>query len=139
MNKISNIFKSGSSSSSGSGSSRSHPRKQGPSPQEALHRLRETEEMLTKKQEFLENRIQRELEIARRSGTKNKRDHLKFIHFLHTCRRNISKSFVFSGLLCDKMLRKPVILLSVRSSWHLTTPYLGFNVYRKHHIRMQFC
>ncbi|XP_043544108.1 charged multivesicular body protein 4b-like [Chiloscyllium plagiosum] len=75
MNKIFNFSKSGSSSGSGSSSSRSHShsRKQGPSPQEALHRLRETEEMLTKKQEFLENRIQRELETARRSGTKNKR------------------------------------------------------------------
>uniref|UniRef100_UPI00398F3A9D charged multivesicular body protein 4c-like n=1 Tax=Pristiophorus japonicus TaxID=55135 RepID=UPI00398F3A9D len=67
MSKFSNFFKGGSSS----GSSRS--RKQGPSPQEALHRLRETEEMLTKKQEYLENRIQKELETARRSGTKNKR------------------------------------------------------------------
>ncbi|XP_078072184.1 charged multivesicular body protein 4b-like [Mustelus asterias] len=71
MNKFSNLFKGGPSS----GSSRSHSssRKQGPTPQEALHRLRETEEMLTKKQEYLENRIQRELETARRSGTKNKR------------------------------------------------------------------
>ncbi|XP_067887777.1 charged multivesicular body protein 4c-like [Heterodontus francisci] len=69
MNKLSNFLKAGSSS----GSSSVRSRKQGPSPQEALHKLRETEEMLTKKQEFLENRIQRELETARRSGTKNKR------------------------------------------------------------------
>ncbi|XP_037659395.1 charged multivesicular body protein 4c isoform X2 [Choloepus didactylus] len=44
-----------------------------PSPQEALARLRETEEMLGKKQEYLENRIQRELTLAKKHGTHNKR------------------------------------------------------------------
>ncbi|XP_072900100.1 charged multivesicular body protein 4b-like [Hemitrygon akajei] len=68
MSKLSNFFRGGSSSSR---SSRS--RKPGPSPQEALMRLRETEEMLTKKQEYLESRIGNELEIARKNGTKNKR------------------------------------------------------------------
>uniref|UniRef100_A0A672Q5H7 Charged multivesicular body protein 4b n=1 Tax=Sinocyclocheilus grahami TaxID=75366 RepID=A0A672Q5H7_SINGR len=43
------------------------------SPQEAIQRLRETEEMLTKKQEFLEKKIEQELVTARRNGTKNKR------------------------------------------------------------------
>ncbi|XP_006977931.2 charged multivesicular body protein 4c [Peromyscus maniculatus bairdii] len=44
-----------------------------PSPQEALARLRETEEMLAKKQEYLENRIQRELALAKKHGSQNKR------------------------------------------------------------------
>ncbi|KTG45931.1 hypothetical protein cypCar_00004836 [Cyprinus carpio] len=44
-----------------------------PSPQEAIQRLRETEEMLTKKQEFLEKKIDQELVTAKRNGTKNKR------------------------------------------------------------------
>ncbi|KAM9482684.1 charged multivesicular body protein 4b isoform 2-T2 [Clarias gariepinus] len=44
-----------------------------PSPQEAIQRLRDTEEMLTKKQEFLEKRIEQELVTAKRNGTKNKR------------------------------------------------------------------
>lgn len=44
-----------------------------PSPQEAIQRLRETEEMLTKKQEFLEKKIEQELLTAKRNGTKNKR------------------------------------------------------------------
>ncbi|XP_067835686.1 charged multivesicular body protein 4b-like [Heptranchias perlo] len=69
MNKFSNLFKGG----SGSGSSRARKQGPGPGPQEALHRLRATEEMLTKKQEYLESRIEKELETARRSGTKNKR------------------------------------------------------------------
>ncbi|XP_051567821.1 charged multivesicular body protein 4b-like [Myxocyprinus asiaticus] len=43
------------------------------SPQEAIQRLRETEEMLTKKQEFLEKKIEQELVTAKRNGTKNKR------------------------------------------------------------------
>lgn len=65
MSKITKLFKpSGSSSKS---------RKGGPSPQEALFRLRETEEMLTKKQEYLEKKIEHELATARRHGTKNKK------------------------------------------------------------------
>ncbi|XP_026068848.1 charged multivesicular body protein 4b-like [Carassius auratus] len=44
-----------------------------PNPQEAIQRLRETEEMLTKKQEFLEKKIDQELVTAKRNGTKNKR------------------------------------------------------------------
>ncbi|KPP64280.1 charged multivesicular body protein 4b-like [Scleropages formosus] len=44
-----------------------------PTPQEAIQRLRETEEMLTKKQEFLEKKIEQELITAKKNGTKNKR------------------------------------------------------------------
>ncbi|XP_010901229.1 charged multivesicular body protein 4b [Esox lucius] len=43
------------------------------SPQEAIQRLRETEEMLTKKQDFLEKKIELELLTAKKNGTKNKR------------------------------------------------------------------
>lgn len=65
MSRISRFFKGGGSTASkGRG---------GPSPQEALARLRETEEMLSKKQEYLESRIERELSLARQHGTKNKR------------------------------------------------------------------
>lgn len=48
-----------------------------PSPQEALARLRETEEMLAKKQEYLESRIQRELALAKKHGSQNKRGRLR--------------------------------------------------------------
>ncbi|KAG7229546.1 hypothetical protein INR49_004482 [Caranx melampygus] len=44
-----------------------------PTPQEAIQRLRETEEMLAKKQEFLEKKIDMELMTAKKNGTKNKR------------------------------------------------------------------
>jgi len=40
---------------------------------EAIQKLRETEEMLMKKQDFLEKKIEQELGIARKNGTKNKR------------------------------------------------------------------
>ncbi|XP_019507525.1 PREDICTED: charged multivesicular body protein 4c isoform X1 [Hipposideros armiger] len=63
MSKLGKFFK-------GAGSSKSRA---APSPQEALARLRETEEMLGKKQEYLENRIQRELTLAKKHGTQNKR------------------------------------------------------------------
>lgn len=45
----------------------------GPSTQEAIQKLRETEEMLSKKQEFLEKKIEHELQLAKKHGTKNKR------------------------------------------------------------------
>ena len=44
-----------------------------PTPQEAIQRLRETEEMLVKKQEFLEKKIEQEVSTAKKHGTKNKR------------------------------------------------------------------
>ncbi|XP_007479930.1 charged multivesicular body protein 4a isoform X2 [Monodelphis domestica] len=44
-----------------------------PSPEEAIQKLRETEKILIKKQEFLEQKIQQELQIAKKHGTKNKR------------------------------------------------------------------
>lgn len=47
--------------------------KGGPTPQDAIQRLRDTEEMLSKKQEFLETKIEQELTAAKKHGTKNKR------------------------------------------------------------------
>jgi len=44
-----------------------------PTPQEAIQRLTETEEMLQKKSDFLEKKIEQEIAIARKNGTKNKR------------------------------------------------------------------
>lgn len=63
MSKLGKFFKPGGSSKS----------RAAPSAQEALARLRETEEMLGKKQEYLENRIQRELALAKKHGTQNRR------------------------------------------------------------------
>lgn len=40
---------------------------------EAIQNLRETEDILNKKQEVLEKRIDQELEVAKKNGTKNKR------------------------------------------------------------------
>ncbi|XP_075215665.1 charged multivesicular body protein shrub [Lycorma delicatula] len=45
----------------------------GPTTGEAIQKLRETEEMLMKKQDFLEKKIEAEVAIARKNGTKNKR------------------------------------------------------------------
>lgn len=44
-----------------------------PTTGEAIQKLRETEEMLIKKQEFLEKKIDQEIGVARANGTKNKR------------------------------------------------------------------
>lgn len=45
----------------------------GEDPQTAIQRLRDTEEMLNKKSEFLEKKIDEELKTAKTHGTKNKR------------------------------------------------------------------
>ncbi|KAM9436540.1 charged multivesicular body protein 4b-like [Clarias gariepinus] len=83
MSKVAKLFKGtssssgGKSSSSGSKSSSSskgkHRSRAGPTPQEAIHKLRETEEMLSKKQEYLEKKIEQEITVAKKNGTKNKR------------------------------------------------------------------
>ncbi|CAD7014681.1 unnamed protein product [Ceratitis capitata] len=44
-----------------------------PTTGEAIQKLRETENMLIKKQEFLESKIEEELNIARKNASKNKR------------------------------------------------------------------
>ncbi|KAK7114869.1 charged multivesicular body protein 4b-like [Littorina saxatilis] len=48
-----------------------------PTPQEGIQRLREVEEMLMKKSDFLEKKIQTELATAKKYGTKNKRSALQ--------------------------------------------------------------
>lgn len=40
---------------------------------DAIQKLRETENMLQKKQDFLEKKIEQELDTAKKNGTKNKR------------------------------------------------------------------
>lgn len=54
-----------------------------PTTGEAIQKLRDTENMLVKKQEFLETKIDGELDIARKNGTKNKRGMFEFILNFH--------------------------------------------------------
>ncbi|XP_076325239.1 charged multivesicular body protein 4c-like isoform X2 [Tachypleus tridentatus] len=44
-----------------------------PTPSEAIQKLREVEEMLIKKQDYLEKKVEQEINIARKNGAKNKR------------------------------------------------------------------
>ncbi|XP_061877592.1 charged multivesicular body protein 4c [Entelurus aequoreus] len=73
MSKISKFFKGGSSSSSASKSKHRARGGGGPSPNEAIHKLRDTEDMLTKKQDYLEKRIAQEVAVAKKHGTRDKR------------------------------------------------------------------
>ncbi|CAF4942334.1 charged multivesicular body protein 4c [Pieris napi] len=45
----------------------------GPTTHEAIQKLRETEELLIKKSEFLEKKVETEIQVAKKNGTKNKR------------------------------------------------------------------
>ncbi|CAL4118748.1 unnamed protein product [Meganyctiphanes norvegica] len=64
MSRLGKIF----SSSKGKGKKNAAP-----SAGEAIQKLRDTEEMLIKKQEYLETKIGKELDIAKKNGTKDKR------------------------------------------------------------------
>ena len=46
--------------------------------QDAIQKLRETEELLQKKSSFLEGKITEEINTARKAGTKNKRGRPKY-------------------------------------------------------------
>nr|XP_030710500.1 transmembrane 9 superfamily member 1 isoform X3 [Globicephala melas] len=48
-------------------------KERGPTPEDAIQKLKETEKILIKKQEFLEQKIEQELQTAKKHGTKNKR------------------------------------------------------------------
>jgi len=71
-----------------------------PTPQDAIQRLTETEEMLQKKSDFLEKKIEQEIATARKNGTKNKRgvcgsfsDIVEFIRATaHSAKRVIATS-----------------------------------------------
>lgn len=76
---------------------------------EAIQKLRETENMLLKKQDFLEKKIELELAEAKKNGTKNKRG--------NTVRRNMSGSFSW------KLRNYPTPCFSfVVSTEHLFSP-----------------
>lgn len=55
----------------------------GPTTHEAIQKLRETEELLLKKQEFLERKIETEIQTARKHGTKNKRGIFLLLNSTH--------------------------------------------------------
>ena len=76
-----------------------------PTTGEAIQKLRETEEMLMKKQEFLEKKIDQELDIARKNAKTNKRSAIqvsdpKFWFFFNN-RKNYPflMSFAFESYL----------------------------------------
>lgn len=53
---------------------------------EAIQQLRETENLLIKKQEVLERKIEQELDCAKKNGTKNKRGKNKWFIVFFCCR-----------------------------------------------------
>lgn len=49
-------------------------------PQDAIQKLRQTEEMLQKKSDFLEKKIEQEINVAKANASKNKRG--KYLYFI---------------------------------------------------------
>lgn len=88
-----------------------------PTTQEAIQRLKETEEMLIKKQEFLEKKIEQEIITAKKNGMKNKRGEKKSPKVRVWCELS---SFVVSRRLAEKLPlvkqpRRPLLSLSHRT------------------------
>ena len=54
-----------------------------PTTGDAIQKLRETEEMLMKKQEFLEKKIEQEINTAKKNGKKNKRGEFESAFIRH--------------------------------------------------------
>ena len=55
-----------------------------PSPQAAIQKLRETEGMLGKKSEFMEKKIEKEMQTVKKNGMKNKRGKTRWVWFVYT-------------------------------------------------------
>jgi hypothetical protein len=53
-----------------------------PTPQEAIQKLLEIEDLMRKRQDVLETKIENELKIAKQNGLKNKRSDYTTLHFL---------------------------------------------------------
>ncbi|KAI6214334.1 Charged multivesicular body protein 4b [Aphelenchoides besseyi] len=62
-----------------------------PTTQESLQKLRDTEDMLRKKQDFLEKKIETELVAAKRYGTANKRMALQALRRKQLCQKQLSQ------------------------------------------------
>jgi hypothetical protein len=60
-----------------------------PTPQEAIQKLLEIEDLLRKRQEVLEKKIEDEIKVARTNGVKNKRCKLNYIFLTNP--KNFSK------------------------------------------------
>lgn len=60
-----------------------------PSASESIQKLRDTENMLLKKQEFLEQKVESELDLAKKNASANKRGKLMKIP-----RKSITKIFI---------------------------------------------
>jgi hypothetical protein len=68
--------------------------KQAPSPADAIQRLRETLELLEKREKYLEKKIENELALAKKNAKQNKRGTRFFFSELveQPCLRQISKN-----------------------------------------------
>lgn len=78
-----------------------------PSTAEAIQKLRETEDMLIKKQEFLETKIDNEVLIAKKNASKNKRG----IFFLFASRLGFKFGFYSTTVIARQRLFIVISLL----------------------------
>jgi charged multivesicular body protein 4 len=62
-----------------------------PTTQEALQKLNETEEVLRKKQDFLEKKVDAELQTAKKHGTSNKRMALQALRRKKQCEKQLQQ------------------------------------------------
>lgn len=80
-------------------------KEEAPTTGEAIQKLRETENMLLKKQDFLEHKIETELDVARKNGTKNKRGNWQ----LGVGRRMMAMGFIKFSILALFLLLSCIV------------------------------
>ena len=86
-------------------------KKEEPTPEEAMNKLRETEQMLTKKSEYIESQIQDQVALAKKHGMKNKKLALKALKKKRLLEAQQDKIGMYSLL--------PLNVMLVNCRWHL--------------------
>ena len=82
-----------------------------PTPQMAIQKLRETEDMLSKKSSFLENKIEKETAAAKKYGMKNKRGILIIFSFIH--KNHVQLDISVHKYLAGSLLKYNQILIVI--------------------------
>lgn len=104
-----------------------------PSPEEAIQKLRETEKILIKKQEFLEQKIQQELQTAKKHGTKNKRAALQALRRKKRLEQQLAQT---DGTLSTLELQREAIENATTNAEVLRTMGLAARAMSKAHQDM---
>uniref|UniRef100_A0A8C8ZPG2 Charged multivesicular body protein 4A n=1 Tax=Prolemur simus TaxID=1328070 RepID=A0A8C8ZPG2_PROSS len=111
-------------------------KEKGPTPEEAIQKLKETEKILIKKQEFLEQKIQQELQTAKKHGTKNKRAALQALRRKKRLEQQLAQT---DGTLSTLEFQREAIENATTNTEVLRTMELAARGMKKAYQDISFC